>query len=58
MLCFGARAVIILINYQCTSEVEKGDDPLKSALFRAAQKPENIQALKVISRNLYIILLL
>ena len=52
MFCFGTRAVIVLINYQCTSEVEKGDDPLKSALFRAAQKPENIQALKVISTNL------
>ena len=41
------RAVIILVNYQCDSEVENGDDPLKSALFQAAKKPENIQALKV-----------
>ena len=47
VLFYGTRAVIILINYQCNSEFEKGDDPLKSALFQAAQKPENIQALKV-----------
>ena len=47
------RAVIILVNYQCNSEVENGDDSLKSALFRAAQKPENIEALKVILRSVF-----